>query len=153
MTQAQVRSSMSIRIGTNPVQLDHRSQPMVFNIDVVGIKGPSPGAILVSVTGTDVDLSELVVPGLCRFMNLDDDNFFEYGIFDPDTSTFYPLGEVGPGHFYVLHLSRNLAWQYGTGTGTGTSPGEGETNRLRLKADTAPLNALVEAFEVYPTNL
>jgi hypothetical protein len=138
--EAQVRSSLQII--NSP--LHYQSQPTAFTADVTGIKGPCPGAFAASILGTDVDLSELTTPGLCRIMNLDDTNFIEFGIWDPEALKFYPLGEVLPGETYVLRLSRNLAQEYaGTGTGT-TGP---ETNTLRIRADTAPCNALVEAFE------
>lgn len=138
--EAQIRASLQI---TND-PLEYRSQPTAFTADVAGIKGPVPGAIEASVEGTDVDLSELVAPSLCRIMNLDATNFVEYGVWDPEGGTFYPLGEILPGETYVIRLSRNLQEEFGTGTGT-TGAG---TNRLRFKADTAPCNVLVEAFEV-----
>ena len=94
--------------------------------------------------GTDVDFSELTIPGLCRLMNLDATNFIEFGIWDPEGGVFYPLGEIGPGKTYTIKLSRNLQEEFGTGTGTTGA----DTNRLRIKADTAACNVLVEAFEV-----
>ena len=143
--EARIRSSLTIRKGTTPLQLEYSSKPTTFLADVAGVKGPSPGAISVSVYGTDVDLSELEVPGLCRLMNLDAKNYVEYGIWDPEVDMFYPLGEVLPGESYVIRLSRNLREEYGTGTGTGTiGP---STNRLRLVANVATCNVLVEAFE------
>lgn len=136
------RYTGSLRIKKD--NLDHRSFPTSFLFDVAGSKGPTPGAITAAVAGTDVDLTELTTPAFCRISNLDTSNFVEYGIWDPEGSTFYPLGEVGPGEFYVIKLSRNLQEEYGTGTGTtGAS-----TNRLRIKADTAACNVVVDAFEV-----
>jgi hypothetical protein len=79
-------------------------------------------------------------------MNLDADNFFAYGIWDPEGHTFYPLGELLVGEFTILRLSRDLQEEYGTAPGTGTIGAD--TNRLRLKAHTAACIALVEAFEV-----
>lgn len=144
--EAQVRSSLQITKKTSSglTRLEYRSQPTVFTADVTGTKGPVPGALTVTVDGVDVDFSELTVPALCRLQNQDDTNFFEYGIWDPESSTFFPLGEVLAGETYTLRLSRNLQEEFQTGTGTTGA----DTNRLRLKADTASLNALVEAFEV-----
>ena len=138
--EAQIRSSLSI-VSDN---LTYRSQPTAYNADVAGSKGPVPGAIAVSTVGTDVDFSELTTPALCKIQNLDDTNFVEYGIWDPEGSTFYPLGELLPGEFSVLRLSRNLQQEFGTGTGTTGA----DTNRLRFRADTATLQVSVEAFEV-----
>lgn len=141
---ATIRGSMQIRKGTDPVLLDYISRPTAFTADVTGTKGPSPGAITVATApGTDVDLSELTTPALCRIMNLDDENFVEVGIWDPEISTFYPIDEILPGETYIRRLSRNLAQEYGTGTGTTGA----ETNRLRLRADTAACDVLIEAFE------
>ena len=138
--EASIRASLQIISG----KLEYRSQPTVFTADVAGAKGPVPGALAASTAGTDVDFGELTTPNLCRIMNLDATNFIEYGIWDPEGSTFYPLGELLAGEFTVLRLSRNLQEEYGTGTGTTGA----NTNRLRLKADTAACNVLVEAFEV-----
>lgn len=137
-SEARINYSLSITKGS----LKHRSSKG-FNADVSGQKGPVPGAITVALTGTDVDLSQLTVPGIVELTNLDDTNFFEFGIYDPDTGAFYPLGEVLAGESYPLRLSRNLQEQY---AGTGTAGG-GETARLRLMANGAALNAYVGAFE------
>lgn len=133
----------SLQISDSP--MDYRSQPTQFLGDIAATdpKGPCPGSFTATVAGTDCDLSELTTPGYCRFQNQDDTNFVTFGIWDPEGEVFYPLGEILPGETYVLRLSRDLAWEFGTGTGTTGA----ETNRLRFKADTAPLNVLVEAFE------
>lgn len=149
--EAQIRSSMEIKKG----KIDYRSLPSAFLANVTGTKGPTPGAVTVTVFGTAIDLSELTTPGLCRIMNIDATNYVEYGIRDPETETFYPFGEILPGESYILRLSRNLAFEYygtGTGTGTGTGPDTGdvgaETNVLWFRANTASVNVVVEAFEV-----
>lgn len=137
--ECQFSFSLSITKGN----LNYRPQNPSFNVNVTGQKGPSPGAISVPTTGVDVDLSQLVTPGLCILRNLDQTNFFEYGIRDPVTSEFFPLGEVLPGQSWPLLLSRNLLEAY-TNTGTGTT---GQIKKFHLKADTAALYASVEAFE------
>lgn len=137
--EAQVNSSLRIIKGN----IEYYSLPRVFSADVTGTKGPTPGVMVASVTGADVDLSELTTPALCRLINLDTTNFVEYGIWDPEGSTFYPLGEIQPGESYIIRLSRYLQEEFGTGTGTTGA----DTNRLRLKADTAACNVVVEAFE------
>jgi len=103
-----------------------------------------PGAVRVLTTGTNISFGELTTPGFVRLGNLDSTNYYEYGIYDANTNRFYPLGEVGPGESYVLKFSRNLLEYYFPGTGTGTS---GDTNFFRLRANTAALDAVVEAFE------
>lgn len=145
--EATINLSMNIRKvddTTDLVLLDYRSQPSSFQADVTGTKGPTPGSISVSIAGTDVDFSQLTTPGLCRLMNQDPTNFVEYGIREPGTGTFYPLGEILPGETYIIRLSRNLQEEY-IGTGTGTSA---PTNFFHLKANVAACNVLVEAFEL-----
>ncbi len=137
--EAQIRTSLQVKSGN----LTYQSQPTAFNADMDSAKGPTPGAFSASVAGTDVNLSQLVRPGLCRIMNLDEDNFVHVGIWSPDAHLFFPLMELLPGETYVLRLSRDLGDEYlGAGTGTGAPP-----NTLRVKADTAACNVLVEAFE------
>lgn len=143
--EAQVRSSLQItKKSGNRTQLEYRSQPTVFNADVTGTKGPVPGAMTATVLGTNVDFGELTTPALCRISNLDVNNFVTIGIWDPENSKFFPIDEILPGESYVRRLSRDLQEEFQTGTGT---TGE-DTNRLRIKADTASVNVLVEAFEV-----
>lgn len=139
MNEASIRSSLQVRSG----ELFYQSQPTAFEADVAGSKGPSPGAITVSVFGTNIDLSQLVTPALCRVMNLDPTNYVEYGIRDPATGVFYPLGEILPGETYILRLSRNIQEDYyNTGTGTTAS-----INFFHFKANKAPCVVVIEAFE------
>jgi len=135
-----IRSSLQIRKDN----LEYQSKPTAFNATMVAdAAAPTPGRITVPIEGVDVDLTALTTPGIARLMNLDSTNYITYGIYDPDGDTFYPLGELLPGESYVLRMSRNLQEEYGTGTGTTGA----DTNRLRLKADTASCEALVEIFE------
>ncbi len=139
--EATVRSSLQIRKDN----LQYSSLPSSFMADVSGTKGPVPGALAVDSLGTLVDFSELTTPGLCRIHNLDADTYIEYGIWDPETAIFFPLGEVQAGESYILRLSRNLQAEYGTGSGTATT----DTNRLKLRAPSGQgsVNVVVEAFE------
>lgn len=137
--EAQVRSSLQIKKGA----IDYSSKPTVFNADVTGTDGPTPGAITATVEGTDVDLSQLTTPALCRIQNLDATNFVTVGVWDPENNTFFPVDEILAGETYVRRLSRDLQEEFQTGTGTIGA----DTNRLRIKADTASVNVLVEAFE------
>ena len=116
-----------------------------FQVDVSGTKGPSPGAITALITGTIVDLSQLTIPGLVWITSLDDDegNYVEYGIYDPQTDVFYPVGEVSPGESWPWKFSRNLLEEY-AGTGTGTTAA---TNKFMVKAFNASAIVSVEANE------
>lgn len=131
---------------TLQINKDHESydsRPGGFSATKENVGGPTPGHVLVGVGGTDIDLSQLTVPGFCRLQNKDEENYVEYGIKEPSSGFFYPLGELGPGETYVLKLSRNIRQEY-TGTGTGTSA---PTNTLHMKANTSACKVLVEAFE------
>jgi hypothetical protein len=124
------------------VYLDYRAHGS-FSVTVSGAKGPTPGAFSVTTAGVDVDLSQLTTPALVVFKNLSPDNYVTYGIYDPESTDFYPFGELLPGESYVLRLSRDLGMEYGAGTGTGGP----ETNRLHFRANTATVYVSVEAFE------
>lgn len=137
--EATVTCTLTIR----KAELEYSSRPNNYRADVTGKKGPVPGAITVAVGGTDVSFTELTEPGLCWMQNLDDTNFVTYGIWEPDTSKFYPLGELLPGEIVVLRLSRDLGEQY-SGVGTGTDVAN---NRLRFRANTAACVVRIEAFE------
>jgi hypothetical protein len=141
MTQEfQLRVSLQCKKGN----LTYQSQPTAFTADMVGVaRGPSPGAVNVAVAGTDVTFTQLTRPALCRITNLDAVNYIEYGIRDASTNRWYPLGEVLPGEFYIIRLSRNLFREY-PGTGTGSYA---PADTLRLRANIAPCVALIEAFE------
>ncbi|MCK9568743.1 hypothetical protein M0R72_07370 [Candidatus Pacearchaeota archaeon] len=136
--EATIRSSLQIRKG----EIDYQSRPTSHHEDVTGTNGPCPGAVTATVAGVNVDFSPLVTPGLVTIHNLDSTNFVEYGAWDPVTSTFFPIGEVPAGAAYSFRLSRNLGESYGTGTST-----TGTGHALRVKADTASVNVVIEAFE------
>lgn len=123
--------------------IDYASRPAAFSADVNGTKGPTPGSLTVPTGGKVVPLNELTTPGWCRIMNQDATNYVEYGVYDPDYDRFYPFGELGPGELTVFKFSRNFREEY-EGTGTGTSA---PSSYLFMKANTADVNVLVEAFE------
>lgn len=135
--EATVQSTLAIRSGN----LNYQSQPTSFRADVAGAKGPTPGAIAVTVLGTSVSLAELTTPGLCRIMNLDATNYVEWGPYDPTSNTFFPVGELLPGESYIFRLYRLIGEE---AVGTGTAFGN---TILRLRAVGATCNVLVEAFE------
>ena len=137
--EARIFAGLQILVGHE----QYRSLPQSFQADVSTAKGPTPGAISVPLAGVAVDLSALTLPGLCRIANLDTTNYIEYGIYDPETVRFYPIGEVKAGEFYVFCFSRNFSTEYGSGTGT-AGP---ETNQFYVKAYGGACNIIVEVFE------
>lgn len=139
--EATIRSSLQIVKG----DLNYQSQPTTFQADVSTAKGPTPGAVLATTAGTDVDLSALTTPGLARFQNLDASNYVEVGTWDPENLLFYPLLELLPGEVQVVRIARNLSQEVGTGPGTGTAGPS--TNKLRVRANAAACNVFVEIFE------
>lgn len=128
---------------TNITQISYQSRPSAFKADVSGAKGPTPGAISATTNGTDIDFSQLTTPGLCRIMNLDVTNYITVGVWEPDTSKFYPVMELKPGETYVHRWSRSVKSEW---SGTGTSVVD-TNNTIRIKAANAPCNVLVETFE------
>jgi hypothetical protein len=148
--EARVSAVLQIlkRAGNNVVVIDYQSRPGAFVADVDGTGGPSPGLVLVSPYGTNIDLSQLITPGFFRVYNQSSLWAVEYGVWDPENLLFHPLLEVGPGESYVGKFSRFLAEEFGTGTGTGTL--EVETNKLRFRAlssDGSSVPVVIEAFE------
>jgi hypothetical protein len=144
--EATIRSSLQIRVEENGlVVLDYRAQPTSYQADVSSVVGPTPGSFLVSTAGTDVDLSALTIPGLCRFMNNSSSNYVTIGIWDPEGVKFFPMLELLPGEFQDVRLARDIQEEYADGSGTGTDGAN--TNRLRFKAIGAACNVTVDAFE------
>lgn len=145
--EGQVRNSLTVlkTDGSGKTILDYRSNPTAYTVDVTGSKGPTPGAITVSTAGTDVDLSELTTPGLCRIANVSVLSYMEVGIWDPAAGRLYLMMELDPGESNVIKLSRDIQEETGTGD-PGTAVLDTD-NRLRLKAIGASGVALVEAFE------
>ena len=127
--EARVHSSLQIVQGN----INYSSAPTSFTADVTGTKGPTPGAISVPLAGCEVDLSELTTAGFCRFLNLDETNYVQRGIWVG--ATFYEVDEIGPGESYVVKLSRTIQ--------TAGTPG----NALGLMSVGGVCDVVVEAFE------
>jgi hypothetical protein len=143
--EAQLNISFTITKNDAAGILNYRSYPTAFIADVALAIGPTPGALLVSTVGTDVSFAQLTTPGLCKLTNQDATNFVEYGIHDPVTNKFYFLGELLPGEFYILRLSRWLGREE-TEPGVGTGTSLGSANKLCMRSNHAPCVVLVEAF-------
>ena len=139
-SEATINTSLQITKGS----LQYRSNPTAFRADVSGSGGPTPGTITATNAGTDVSLTQLTTPGLCRIQNLSTDYEVEVGVWNADQSEFYPLLALLPGETFVIRLSTSLNKEY-EATGTGTSS---ELNTLRIKVLTgATAQVLVEAFD------
>ena len=138
----EITARISLRVAKGNV--DERSNPAVFQADQAGNKGPTPGSITVGVKLTTVDLSQLATPGICWMQNEDTVNYVEYGVYDPDSGVVLMLGEMLPGEFYVLRLSRWLGSEMTPHTGTGTL---GSGVLFVMKAVGAPCNVTVKAFD------
>lgn len=137
--EIKVQTSLSITKG----HLTHQSSPTNFQATMVGQGGPTPGQLLASLDGISVDLSVLGTPGMCSIQNLDATNYIQVGIWESDSSIFYPFMELLPGEIYVFRLARNIREEY-AGTGTGTTA---YINTLRIKAFGAACKVVVNAFE------
>lgn len=135
--EATVYAGLAITAGN----LRYRTPATSFRADVAGAKGPSPGAITVSATGTDVDFSELTSPSLCYIKNLDEASYVDIGPRDPDSGVFHPFLKLLPGESVALRLAHNLGSEStGTGSGTGNA-----TFRMRAYPSAAVVS--VEAFD------
>lgn len=137
--EAQIRVSLQI----DKDNVSYRSSPTGFTADVSIGKGPTPGAITAAVTGTDIDFSQLTSLGWCHLRNLDDTNYVQFGVWNPDQSEFYPILRLLPGESVIVRLDPHLNQEYAS-TGTGTT---GQLNTFRVKAANAPCYVLVEAFD------
>lgn len=139
--EARIQVSLQITKGN----LNFRSYPTAFMADIENGFGPSPGAITVTPEGVDVDLSVFTEPGWALLINLDEDNYVDYGLYDADSLMFYFWGRLKPGMPACFELSPRFGEQhYDTGTSTSVSD---SNNRLRFIANNANCNVLVNIFD------
>lgn len=119
--EATIRASLQIRKTSGSITMINENVSEGFSDTVAGTKGPCPGALTVPPGGKVVPLDELSTPGWCIIKNVSPTESVEWGIRDPDSNRFYPVGEIGPGQTAgPFKFSRNVLEEY-TGTGTGTS--------------------------------
>ena len=131
-----------ISLQINKSNLQYQGRPTAFQADVTLTEGPTPGFVLVSKFGTQISLTQLTRPGLCRFQNYSLLNNIAIGIYNTDQSEFYPFMLLKPGESYVLRLHPEINEEY-AGTGTGTTS---EENKFWAQAENANSALLVEAF-------
>lgn len=151
-SEARVTSNLTVLKRSGSIsRIEHRGQgPSAFVADVTGTKGPLPGAVTVTGDGVSVSFTGLTTPSLCEIHNQASSGFVTVGLWEPDTSFFYPFADVHAGEKYTLRLSRFLGQQFqNTGTGTPTA-----NVTLRLKAfqesgaeATSSVSVYVGAFE------
>lgn len=137
-----VQASLNVRVGN---QLQYNSIPSGFqdSLETDTPRGPTPGAILVSRWGTDIDLSQLDRPGWCHFHNQDDTNAIRIGIWNGDQNEFYPFLKLKPQQGFPVCLDPLINEEFSS-TGTGTT---GQLNTLRAIAENADSFLFVGAFE------
>lgn len=135
--EAQVRASLQIRKGS----LYYQSQPTTYTADVTGSSAASPGQVVATTAVVDVAFTGLTTPGLCFLQNLDATNYVEWGVHDG--TLFHPVGELLPGEFAVIRLSRNLGEEESI-PGTGTTA---TVNAFALRGVGGTCICRVEAFE------
>lgn len=122
--------------------------------DLVGAKGPLPGSLLISLTGTTISLAQLTTPGWCVFKHQgiadgtdpgDDPSIYYIDICIKDliSGRSLPFMELQPGMAVPFYFSRNLLEAYNS-TGTGTGPAN---NVLEAQAYIKPCNLWIGAFE------
>lgn len=140
--EVQFRKFLNIRKGN----LDYRPPQVSWNMDMTGAKGPTPGAIEAPTDGVDVDLSALTDPGIVHIYNMEASggSSISWGIHDPETDRYYPVGVLAPGEHDMLVLDEDFQSEHYPATGTALGP---VTNRLYVKGKTAAANVYVGAFE------
>lgn len=150
--EIQVRNYLTIKKGN----LFYNPQTPAFTTSMLGVPaGPTPGSLLIGVHGTLVDLSQLSVPGLIRFTNLDSSIQVRWGVYCPDFQAFVRVGDVWPGESWLFRLASDFGADiFGTGTGTGTGgpgggigPGTGQDQLMMQSLGAVPVRVFVECFE------
>lgn len=105
--------------------LDHRPAFGTFTADMEDANGPTPGAFTVPAgdEGRVADLSELSEPGWVELLNMSSEYTVQWGIWDETSTTFFPVGELEPGHGAAFKLSKDFGERHDAGVGTGTAAG------------------------------
>jgi hypothetical protein len=124
-----ITASIQLRKGT----LSVNTLPASYTADQTTANGPTPGMVTATTGGVTVSLAQLTTPGFMQIQNTDATNYVQYGLYI--SAVFYPLGELLPGEVNVLRLARNILTDNSSAA------------VLRLEANTASCNVLVQAFD------
>jgi hypothetical protein len=142
--EIRVQSSFSIRNGS--LNFD-TGRLTAYLANMIGTRGPTPGSIVaLTGAGTDINLSELDIPGgICFLVNLDPigGNPVRFGVKDTISHKFYPMVKLLPGEFAVIRLDDELGNDY---LPSGTFPAD-TGNTFHVRADNNPVNVNVFAFD------
>ena len=135
---------VSLSINATKGNGQYQNLPKTFVVDMEGtFFGPSPGALQVSISGTDINLSQFGTPGICFINNMDETYAVRGGIYDVTNDTFYPLFRVSPGGIAYFEMDRSATEE---STGTGTLSG-GYNSTFQLRAEGGSPNVKVEILE------
>ena len=115
-----------------------------FDFNMTNGNGPSPGLVVATPQGTEVDLSQLVNPVFGMVIN-ESDVAIELGIFNSDQAEFYPFMRVPPRKALPWFCSPNILGEYASGTGTGLT---GQSNKLMAKSmGSSDAYVIIELFD------
>lgn len=123
---------ISITFQVKKGNLDYVSRPNAYTADVSVGRGPVPGAVDVTTSGTEVELPGLLAPGLVWVQNLDSTNAVEWGVWDG--ANFRRVGRLLAGEFCLFRFSSLL-------NATGAS------DTFYMIAEGATCTVLVQAFD------
>jgi hypothetical protein len=138
----QGRFQGSLRINHAPIPYQRN---FTHSFTLTDGDGPSPGLIIATPAGTEVDITLLSNPTVGVVINYSTTETIELGIWNVDQSEFYPFMRVPPGRAYPWWPSPNVLGEYGTGTSSDLT---GQSNQLRVKTlgvDSASVS--IELFE------
>lgn len=142
--EASVRINLRVLKRSGGEELINDRYSVGYRVDVDGTAGPTPGSVAVPEVGVNVDLSELTTPGLCYLHN-QGEFLLLWGVMDPESARFYPLGKIQPGHGVFLGQLYDFIGDFeieATGTGSFVSP-----FYLHLKAVGGAGRAMVGVYE------
>jgi hypothetical protein len=100
------------------------SRKLSKQADLATGRGGNPGVVTIATTDTAIAFGSLVAPRWAVFTNIGATNYVDIG---PDSTTMIPFIRLKAGEFAVLPLTPGIT--------------------IKAKANTAPVDILVEALE------
>lgn len=134
-------SQLRIQGGVLPNNFQYASLPQqqTINASLAAAQGPTPGAVLCAITGTQINLSALTNKGGWAFIqNQDPVNFVSLGMYDG--SFFHPMLDLLALEFIIIRISSLIGEEL-----AGTSI-HSAGDSFMIKADTAQCWVNVQAF-------